>query len=130
MPPSTRRGLRTSKVTAYIEEENAQFIEGFRKLKGLPTTSAALNAMVEFYRQQAASEQSVEQPVKAILERQIINDQKLTMLLVLMYRNLSQTLTPAAIDELGRILAIGELPKGNPAEVRKAMFADHSPAGR
>ena len=70
--------------------------------------------MVEFYRQQAASEQSVEQTVKAILERQVINDQKLTMLLVLMYRNLSQTLTPAAIDELSRILAIGELPKGNP----------------
>jgi hypothetical protein len=35
------------------------------------------------------------------------------MLLVLMYRNLSQTLTPAAVDELSRILAIGELPKGN-----------------
>ena len=69
--------------------------------------------MVEFYRQQAASEQSVEQTVKAILERQVINDQKLTMLLVLMYRNLSQTLTPTAIDELSRILAIGELPKGN-----------------
>ena len=69
--------------------------------------------MVEFYRQQAASEQSVEQTVKAILERQAINDQKRTMLLVLMYRNLSQTLTPTAIDELSRILAIGELPKGN-----------------
>ena len=116
MPLSCRRGLRTSKVTAYIEEENAQFIEEFRKLKGLPTTSAALNAMIELYRQQAASEQSVEQMVKAILERQVINDQKLTMLLVLMYRNLSQTLTPVAIDELSRILAIGELPKGNPAE--------------
>jgi hypothetical protein len=69
--------------------------------------------MVEFYRQQAASEQSVEQTVKAILERQVINDQKLTMLLVLLYRNLSQTLTPAAIDELSRILAARELPKGN-----------------
>jgi hypothetical protein len=70
--------------------------------------------MIEFYRQQAASEQSVEQTVKAILERQVINDQKLTMLLVLLYRSLSQTPTPAAIDELSRILAVGELPKGNP----------------
>ena len=42
MPPSARRGLRTSKVTAYIEEENAQFIEEFRKREVQIVTVSAL----------------------------------------------------------------------------------------